>query len=359
MTSARDALLSGLPEGATPAWPGAVLRVRTAGQPPTYEVVGDAVRWQDATSELEPSERTAMSAELIFDLASVTKVFTAVIALRVAHDHQLSLDSPVGDVLAPYGEGTRAAVTVRHLLTHTAGLPASLFTHTLPADQRLGAVLSAPLVADPGSRFAYSCVGFQTLGLWAQAVTGSSLATLLGELITTPLGLHDTGYTPVANGVAVERVVPTEWQDEPPRHLVRGEVHDEAAWALGGVAGNAGIFSTAADLGRFADLLLAGGTLDGVEVLPAAVHDQLISPQLPEHLTEGYQYGLGVRIGQPSLTGPSPSAYGHGGFTGTALAVSPEHDATVVLLSHKVHPTRTHVGDIAEQRRAVIDAALG
>ncbi|GAB3699364.1 serine hydrolase domain-containing protein [Mariniluteicoccus flavus] len=339
LDQAYAALRDGCRDGATPAWPGAVLLVRRPGRPDEAAVAG--------VRDLATGE--PMTPDTVFDLASVTKVVTAFVALSVADASGRDLDEPLGAVLPPWRDGVRGTVTPRHLLTHTSGLPPTLRVHDLPATQRHRTVLAAPLEAEPGTRFAYSCVGFQTLGFWCEAVTRTPLPDLVRGLVTEPLGLEHLGFNPRQRG---ERrpIAPTEQMSDPPRGMVRGEVHDEAAWALGGAVGNAGLFAPADELAAFGELLLADGPV------PRAMRTPQLSPELEAQA--GFQQGLGVRIGQRTLTGPSPTAFGHGGFTGTALVVSPEDQAVVVLLSNRVHPSR-ETGDIAPQRQKVVDGALG
>lgn len=363
-------LRDGLPDGTTPAWPGAVFGVWAGGEPVQLEAVGNSLRWAAPEGsgvepvELPAADREAVDVDTIFDIASITKMFTSVIGQVIADRNQISLDTPLARFFGQYIPAGRDEVTLRHLLTHTAGLPPVNPIFRLPAEQRRHAVLASALQTRPGEAFAYSCVGFQTLGLWAEQVSGQSLTELLAETITGPLQMQQTGYCPIEPGSITEtgidphRIAATELGIDPPRGMLRGVVHDEAAWSLDGRAGNAGIFSTARDLGRFGELLLNRGTLDGSEVLPERCFADMVRPQLRDGLNEDYQHGLGVRIGASTLLGPSPNAFGHGGFTGTALAVSPDHNLVMVLLSNRVHPRRETTGDIWRQRKALLDTAV-
>lgn len=365
-------LHDGLTDGRTPAWPGAVFGAWRDGRPVHLEAAGDALRWRAGTgatspAELAPDDREHVGVDTVFDLASITKVFTSVICQIVADSERIGLDTPLADFFDSYRAPVRDQVTLRHLFTHTAGLPPVNPIFRLPAEQRRPAVLASELLTRPGEAFAYSCVGFQTLGLWAEQVTGEPLAALLARLVTGPLGLQRTGYRPLepgfngdpsAEGIDPGDIAATELGIDPPRGMLRGVVHDEAAWSLDGRAGNAGIFSTTRDLGRFGEMLRGRGALGSVEILPERCFAEMVTPQLPEGMNPDYQHGLGVRIGASTLLGPSPTAFGHGGFTGTALAVSPEHDLVMVLLSNRVHPSRETTGDIWQQRKALLDAAV-
>lgn len=371
-------LRDSLTDGPTPAWPGAVFGAWRGGEEVHLAAEGDALRWRRGESaatwvELPPAKREPVDVDTVFDLASITKVFTSVICQSIADSERIGLDTPLAEFFDSYRAPVREQVTLRHLLTHTAGLPPVNPIFRLPAEQRRPAVLNSELLTRPGEAFAYSCVGFQTLGLWAERVSGESLPALLSRLITEPLGLESTGYCPLepgfttgpaggdpapTEGIDPGTIAATELGVDPPRGMLRGVVHDEAAWSLDGRAGNAGIFSTARDLGRFGQLLLGRGSLGSAEILPERCFAEMITPQLPEGMNPDYQHGLGVRIGASTLLGPSPTAFGHGGFTGTALAVSPEHDLVMVLLSNRVHPSRETTGDIWQQRQALLDAAV-
>ena len=285
--------------------------------------------------------------EAFFDLASVTKLFSTVTALSLVDDGILELDAPIGGLLAPYRHGEKAAITLRHLLTHTSGLPSewrgwkTALDEGRPFDRAalLEDLLGTPLEAAPGTRFAYSCAGFNTLMALAELATGQAWAELVGDRVLARLDTDGITGTP-----PLERCAPTEYQPELGRGLVRGIVHDEAAWSLGGLSGNAGMFATAAGLAVFGEVLRTG--LPGI-LSPALVAEMWRS-QLPGMLgshfdpTEpGFGQGLGVRINQqPWMGTQGTEARGHGGFTGTSLLVDRSRNVTVALLSNRVSPSR-------------------
>ncbi|HEX6498716.1 MAG TPA: serine hydrolase domain-containing protein [Micromonosporaceae bacterium] len=360
MRSLRDLLAEGLSAQPRPWYPGAVALILRDGRVLHHAAIGDAVRYADRAGTLLPDvDREPVRPDTVFDLASLTKLFTTTVVLTLVDQGTLSLDQPLAEWLPSYRDGHRRAVTLRHLLTHTSGLPAllSLWTDWPDRDARADAVREAPLVHPPGSVFEYSCVGYILAGLLVEQVTGRSLPDLVRERVCEPLGLRDTGYLPGPELVA--RCAATEHQPDTGRGMVRGSVHDENSWSLGGVAGNAGVFGTAADVARFGEMLRRRGTLDGVRVLREDTVAEMTRDQLPPDLDPGYRHGLGVRVADPQFMGPlaAHGAFGHTGFTGTCLVVDPVRGLVVVLLTNRVHPSRDW-SDLAPVRRRVAEFAV-
>jgi len=325
----------------------AVALIAVDGRTAAAAAVGEAVRYADGSGRLLP-ERPPVAADALFDIASITKLFTTVVLLALADAGRLALDDPVAAWL-PRHYGHRPEVTIRHLLTHTAGLPPGRRVEHEPEDARWELVLSTPQ-AGPVGAHVYSDVGMITAGRVAELAGGAPLDVLVRDLVTAPLGLADTVFRP---GPALrERAVATEYKPERDTSAcVRGEVHDETAYALGGVAGHAGLFSTAADLLRFGEALRTGG---GGALSPAAVAEMLRDQGVTG---AAYRQGLGIRIGDPAIVGPLRDAAGHSGFTGTSLVIDPARRLTVVLLTNNVHPLRGRPG-IRELRTAVAAEAL-
>jgi CubicO group peptidase (beta-lactamase class C family) len=284
-------------------------------------------------------DERAVGASSLFDLASVSKTFTAAVVLRLAEAGRLGLDDPVSGVLPVADE----SITLRMLLAHTSGLPAESFlwrdSPGLAPEERIDAVLSSPLVAAPDAAHLYSCLGYIASGVYAERITGRSLGDLLDELVCRPLGLGSIGFGPVDRDSAVA----TEEEPWAGRGLVRGEVHDETNWYLGGRVGNAGLFGTADDVLTFAASFLDGRLL-GPEMLPLATTDQLE----PRH-GAAYGQGLGPRISDEELFGDL-DAVGHAGFTGTMWLAIPAREIAAVLLTNRVHPHRDRA-DIDPFRR--------
>ncbi len=353
-------LTSGLTGSPRPLYPGAVaVVVRDGSREPTV-AVGNAVRYEDADGTDLPTGRwVEMGEDTVFDVASMTKLFTATVLLTLVEDGLLALDEPIAEYLPSFGSGDRRAVTLRRLLSHMSGLPALLRLWSDwpdPASRRL-AVLTAPLVNPPGVVFEYSCIGYIVAGFLAEEVSGRALPELVQERICRPLGLANTGYLPSRSQVI--RAAATEYQPYVGRGMVRGSVHDENSWSLGGTVGNAGIFSTAADLARFGEALRRGGEVDGTRILRDATVLEMFRNQLPEGIDPGFRHGLGFRIGDSTFMGAlaGSGAVGHTGFTGTSLVIDPTRRLVVVLLTNRVHPSRDW-SDISIVRRRVAAVAV-
>ena len=308
---------------------------------------GDAVRYTagpDGIAELPPEQRVAAAADTLYDLASISKLFTTIVLLQQVEAGRVELDAPAARYLPEFAAGGKAAVTVRQLLTHTSGLPAFrpfYNSHPTPA-ARLAAALATPVAAEPGQRYVYSDIGLIALGELVARVTGKDLATAVADGVTGPLGMRDTGYRP--DPALRSRIAATEFQPYVGRGLVRGEVHDENAWALGGVAGHAGVFGTADDLAILCQTLLDGGAYRGRRILSEA----MVRQALVNHnagLEQAYpdsDRGLGFELAKhwymDGLT--SPVTFGHTGFTGTSVVIDPLAHSFLIVLSNRVHPDR-------------------
>ncbi len=335
-----------------PFYSGAVGLVQRGGQTEQFATVGHTASYTDFIENSVVAElRQPIAADTLFDLASITKVFVSTVLLTLVEQNVLALDEPIATWLPSFSERDRTDVTLRQLMTHTSGLPAllSLWTDWPDRDARVAAVLGAPLVARPGTAFEYSCVGYLVAGLLAEQVTGRPLPELVRDRVCEPLGLTDTGYLPSAGRIT--RTAATEYQPGIGRGLVRGQVHDENSWSLGGTGGNAGIFGTAADLARFGEMLRGYGVVDGVRVLRADTVAEMTRDQLPANIDPGFRHGLGVRINDPKSMGVLvDGSFGHTGFTGTSLVVNRRRELVLILLTNRVHPSRDW-SDIAPLRQ--------
>lgn len=279
-------------------------------------------RWWDGPPALATSR---------WDLASVTKPVAGIVVAALADRGVLSFDDPLPRHLPSYADTDKAAITVRQLLLHTSGLPGGTplwRTHTTH-EALLEAIRTTPLPVAPGTRVEYSSQGFILLGLIASAAAGTSLDRLVAEFVTTPAGLPDTGFGPVDDAVATEDC---PWRGD----VVCGQVHDENAVVLGGVCGHAGLFAPLGDVERLGQVLAGGAA----PLLKPATHAEMITCH-----TAGLRRGLawqGLDVpGSPIGTALSPDAYGHTGFTGTSLWVEPTRGRYYVLLTNRVHPTRS------------------
>jgi CubicO group peptidase (beta-lactamase class C family) len=337
----------------------------------------------------------------LFDLASLTKLFTATTFMTLVEDGRVTLDSPLADVL-PEFQGTEPIgpsedpiskrlvpvepafagkevdtrdVTFWHLLTHTSGLAAwrSLYReigdgdervplpHHVPEDKRAQRLATIPgphaFAYLPGQRLVYSDLGLILLGEAIARLSGTSLETTVHDAVLAPLGLTDTLYNPLTSDASRDRFVPTEFCTWRQRRCV-GEVHDENAASLGGVAGHAGLFSTARDVAVLAQMYLNGGCYGEARVL---------SPETVENMTRTQvdiadnPRGLGwlrrSRSGSSSGRLFGPRSYGHTGFTGTSLWIDPDRELIVVLLTNRVYYGRDPRG-ITGFRPRLHDAAV-
>lgn len=274
----------------------------------------------------------------LFDLASVTKPLVALALLRRVDRGDLRLDQRVGEVLTDWPDTPMARTDLRSLLTHTSGAPGPtpLFREHPHREDLLAALSRLPV--DPPGQWRYSSMGYITLGLAAEHATGMRLDDLLAQEVLDPCGMTRTRYGPVPPELAVAT------EDCPWRgHVVRGSVHDENAEVLGGIAGHAGLFGTADDLGRLATILLRGGFL---------------APDTERAMwgkDDGRPLGWWSRERCTYLPDTaSERAVGHTGFTGTSLVLDPERDRWVCLLANRVHPSREPRG--FEQTRAAVHA---
>ena len=314
----------------------------------------------------------------IYDLASLSKVIgTTTAAMILVQEGKLDLDAPVSRYLDEWhGKGDKQRVTVRHLLMHSSGLPAyaPLWRELRGRDAYARRIGGMGLDYTPGSRTVYSDFGIMVLGFIIEELSGQTLDLFLDERVFDPLGMRDTGYNPrswadpVATGVGygeaapeadgtlpiLARVAPTEL-DTIYRHThVHGVVHDENAYALGGVAGHAGLFSSARDLAVFAQMMLNGGEYGGVRVLDSAT----IARFTRRANGSGRALGWDKPAGRSSAGDYfSAQAYGHTGFTGTSVWIDPEYDVFVVLLTNRINPTRDNMKHAA-LRREVHDAVI-
>lgn len=302
----------------------------------------------------------AVREDTLYDLASLTKVVvTTTLAAQLVERALLALDEPASARLPDFRATLGNGVTVGHLLDHSSGLPAHLplYLDTAGPAAYRASLAQVALEAAPGTRIAYSDLGFLVLGLLLEQAGGAGLEELARTSVLGPLGLRDTLYRPPAGLRA--RIAPTE--DCPWRgRRLQGEVHDENAWALGGVAPHAGLFGGARDLGRFARCLLDGGELDGARLVrPETL--ELFARRTGRPPGSSRALGWDTPSGESSSAGSrlGPRAFGHTGFTGTSLWLDPAAGLYVVLLSNRVHPTRAAgVEAIRAVRRAVADAAV-
>jgi CubicO group peptidase (beta-lactamase class C family) len=344
--AAEDFLASWTKPDATghPHFSGAVGLLAHDGVVVDRYAVGGALRYADAAgTELPPAQQVPMRTDTIFDMASISKLFTSIAVLQLVERGRLTIDTPVSRFFPAFATGDKAAITIKMLLTHVSGFDAdpipSLWAGYPDIPSRRQAVLDSPLKNKPGTTYLYSDINLLTLGFIVEKLTGQSLDKVVHERITAPLGMVDTGYNPPAS--KLNRIAATEFEANPPRGMVRGSVHDENAWSLGGVAGHAGVFSTANDMAVLAQTMLNGGTYRGHRILGEDTVRQMMLTNYNQQFPDD-AHGLGFELDQPWYMGAlaSPVTAGHTGFTGTTLVIDPESRSVAILLTNRVHPTR-------------------
>jgi CubicO group peptidase (beta-lactamase class C family) len=285
-----------------------------------------------------------MPPDAIFDMASLTKVVATTTACMLLYEKDLlDLNTPVQKYFSDFAGGGKEQITIKHLLTHSSGLPAykKYFLEDKTPAEILAAILQEELVYAPGSQTSYSDLGIILLGKILERMTQRQLEEFCRDEIFVPLGMHHTRYNPPAQWR--DRIPPTEQETWPGGHrgkFVHGVVHDENAYALGGVSAHAGLFSTADDLAGFMQMLLHGGSRGPAHLLELETIGWFTQRQ---ELPPGSSRALGwdTPDGKNSAgTLMSASAFGHTGFTGTSLWADPAQDLFVILLSNRVHPTR-------------------
>ena len=296
--------------------------------------------------------REAMTEDTVFDAASLTKVVaTTPCVMLLVERGQLNLEAPVRTYIPEFTGGGRDAITVRELLTHTSGLPEDVETKSDWQGQAtaIAKACAMPLQSPPGTAFKYSDINFILLGEIVQRVSRTPLEVFARREIFAPLHMKDTGYLPLQNGrIRRSRIAPTEvvagqaW---------RGVVHDPTARKMGGVAGHAGLFTTAADLARYARMLLNQGALDGVRIFQPATVALMTRVQTPPEIAA--KRGLGWDIDSP-YAGPRGrwfpvGSFGHTGWTGGSLWLDPFSKTFVIFLSNRNHPTEA--GSVIALRR--------
>jgi len=329
-------------------FPGAVVLVGHAGEVVYQRAVGH---------RMVVPERRPMCEDTIFDLASVTKpLATASPTLHLIERGLLSLQDPVSRFLPGFSGGAKDAATIRHLLTHSAGIQPyhNYLEDGLTPEEIIRDICRRPLQAPPGTRLIYTCLGYILLRQIVRVVSGQPLDEYSREHIHQPLGMRETMFNPPAE--LHERCAATE---QLPESVLCGTVHDEDARAMKGVGGNAGLFSTAADVSRFCQMILNLGELDGVRVLSPAMVRRATSRQSPH---PGGVRGLGWDIDSaytPVIRGDvfPPGGVGHTGFTGTSVWIDPPSQTYIVILTNRCHPTRDGITEHVRRGTANIVGA--
>ncbi|WP_175502122.1 serine hydrolase domain-containing protein [Cytobacillus oceanisediminis] len=322
--------------------PGAVTFVARRGHIVKQDAYGYSYRYTDDkfTEAQNPIE---MTEDTIFDLASISKIFTTTAAMILYDDGRFQLDDPVAKYIPEFAENGKENVTIRQLMTHTSGFTAwiPLYSQGSSRDDRMQIVFKHPLANEPGEAYTYSDLNMITLGAIIERLSGQSLDEFVKKRITNPLGMKDTMYNPAES--LKHRIAATEYQPAIGRGLVWGEVHDENAWSLNGVAGHAGVFSTASDLAKLAHMYVNDGRYGGKRILKEETVKMLIQNQIPQF--PGNDHGLGWELGQGWFMDAlsEGTSLGHTGYTGTSIVINRNNGTIAILLTNRVHPSRNTV----------------
>jgi uncharacterized protein YbbC (DUF1343 family) len=312
-------------------------------------------------------EPEAMTTDTVFDMASITKpVATATSIMSLVERGQIRLQDKVTRFFPEFGTHGKEAITIQDLLIHQSGL----IPDNALADYELGPeiawqkICDLKLVADVGTTFKYSDVNFVVLGKIVEAVSNLNLHDYSQSNIFIPLGMQETGYVPAE--ALRSRAAPTERRND---EWMRGEVHDPRAYLLGGIAGHAGLFSTATDIAKYAQMMLSRGSIHpSISSATPSKIKRILSPQTIDLMTRGFPVSSGLRgLGWDKQTGFSTNrgdllteaAFGHGGFTGTVLWIDPRLDLFFIFLSNRVHPDgKGSVNSLAGQILNVVVSSL-
>jgi uncharacterized protein YbbC (DUF1343 family)/CubicO group peptidase (beta-lactamase class C family) len=305
--------------------PGAVLLVWHNGQVICRKAFGERA--------LEP-HREAMTVDTVFDIASLTKVVaTTTAVMQLVEKGEVRLNDPVAKYLPQFAQNDKEDITVRMLLTHHSGLAEDLDLTELwdGRGTAFAMAFAEKPIYPPGSRFLYSDLNFIVLGALVERVSGQSLDAYCAKHIFTPLGMKHTRFLPSASWRP--KIAPTQYDED--EKMLRGVVHDPTARRMGGVAGHAGVFSTADDLSKFSLALLSGSA-----VLPSLAVEKMTTPQQPP--TSFVLRGLGWDIDSPFSSNRGDllpvGSFGHTGFTGTSMWIDPTTRTYIILLTNAVHP---------------------
>ena len=323
--------------------PGAVVWVEHRGEP-FHKAYGQRV--------VEPQSEV-MTDDTVFDAASLTKVLSTTPAVMLLSERgQLDIEAPVSRYFPAFAANGKESITLRHLLTHTSGLRPGLGRATAwdGWETALGMAAAETPTQAPGSRFVYSDINFIVLGEIVRRVSGRELDAFVQAEIHAPLGMSDTTYRRRGGSGGTSRIAPTERVSE--GRFYRGEVHDPTARRMGGVAGHAGLFTTASDVAKFSRMMLNGGTLGGLRLFQQETVRAMTSVQSPAGLpARGFGWDIDSPYAGPRGMRFELGSYGHTGWTGTSMWIDPATSTFVILMSNRNHPTEA--GDVRALRKRV------
>jgi len=330
------------------AFPGAAVLVSKEGEV-IYENAFGHLTYDDTSA--------AVTVNTIYDIASLTKVIATTTAVMICYEKNLfTLDDPVAKYIPEFLQNGKEKITIKNLLLHNSGLPAfkRFYKDFTSADDVINDIYNSPLSYETGSKTVYSDLGSITLAKIVEQVTGKKFDVFCKEEIFIPLQMNSTFFDPPDS--FVYKIAPTEYDNYWRKKLVWGEVHDETASLLNGVAGHAGLFSTIEDISNLLQLFLNDGTFNGEQIIkPATI--KLFTTRYSDKSTRAL--GWDTKSREKSSAGNlfNITSFGHTGFTGTSVWLDPTRDLFVVFLTNRVYPTRENK-KIYKVRPALHDAVI-
>ncbi|MDO9287832.1 MAG: DUF1343 domain-containing protein [Thermodesulfovibrionales bacterium] len=301
-----------------------------------------------------------MTSDTIFDIASLTKVVATTTAImQLVEKDQLRLEDPVANYWPEFKANGKRSITVRELLTHYSGLRADLSLRAKWSgyNTALKKIIAEKPAAPHGKRFIYSDINFEILGEIVHRLSGQTLDAYCDEHIFKPLGMKDTGFRPSPS--LHDRIAPTEYQYG---KMLQGEVHDPAAYRMGGVAGHAGLFSTADNLSIFAQMLLSGGSFNNVQILSPLTVEKMTMPQSPpgKIALRGFGWDINAPFASNREDLFPAGSFGHTGYTGTFIWIDPVSKTYIIILTNRVHPDgKGNVKQLRADIVKIVAAAIG
>lgn len=297
----------------------------------------------------------------IYDLASLTKILaTTTSVMKLVDEGELKITDPVSKYIPEFKKGQKRNITIRNLLLHNSGLPPfRVYIDSLKTEEEIiQAIKNEPLINEPGAKYVYSDLGFILLGEIVEQLTGTSLDKYVRKTFFYPMGMGSTFYNPknVGNWIS-EKIPPTEIDTVYRKKVIRAEAHDERAWYLNGVAGHAGLFSSAHDMAAYAQMLMSDGSYGGRDFISPKTVNMFVKRQ-SQNSDRGY--GFDHKSEGLSSAGnlSSTATYGHTGFTGTSMWIDPEKNVAIIILTNRTYPYRSYGGNISEVRAKVADIVI-
>jgi CubicO group peptidase (beta-lactamase class C family) len=330
--------------------PGAVLLIGNQGRVVYRKAFG---------FRMPGAKKLRMTEDTIFDIASLTKVVATTTAImQLVEKSKLRLDAPVAKYWPAFRKNGKGGITVRQLLTHYSGLQPGLeLKHEWSGYRKaMKMIIAEKPVSPPGTSYIYSDINFEVLGEIVRRVSGKPLDVYCADHIFKPMGMIDTGFKP--SPALQDRIAPTQ---SCKGKLLCGEVNDPTCYNMGGIAGHAGLFSTADDLSVFSQMLLNSGSLHGVRILSPHTVEEMTTPQSPAGKAK--LRGLGWDLDAPFSSNREQlfpvGSYGHLGYTGTAIWIDPITQTYIILLTTRIHPDGEYVMELRAMIKRIVADALG